>query len=69
MAQSSNHERYSFNRKLQNTDFLFESRVKKNCPLTAQQYTRIVKNWINSIDLDPTAYSKHDEENQSIVDL
>ena len=46
-------------KKLQNTDFLFESRVKKNCPLTTRQYTRIVKNWINSIDLDPTAYSTH----------
>jgi site-specific recombinase XerD len=46
-------------KKLQNTDFLFESRVKKNSPLTTRQYTRIVKNWINSINLDPTAYSTH----------
>lgn len=46
-------------KKLKNTDFLFESRVKKNYPLTTRQYTRIVKNWINSIALDPTAYSTH----------
>jgi integrase len=46
-------------KKLQNPDFLFESRVKKDFPLTTRQYTRIVKTWINSIDLDPTAYSTH----------
>lgn len=44
-------------KKLRNTDFLFESRVKKNYLLTTRQYTRIVKNWINSIALDPTAHS------------
>ncbi len=44
---------------LKNDDYLFKSRVKQNDHLTTRQYARIVKRWIKSIGLDPTAYGTH----------
>ena len=44
---------------LNNADYLFGSRVKQNDHLTTRQYARIVKRWITSIGLDPTAYGTH----------
>ncbi|MFT7244302.1 MAG: integrase [Candidatus Azotimanducaceae bacterium] len=44
---------------LRATDFLFPSRVKQASHLSTRQYARIVKNWIESIVLDPAAYGTH----------
>lgn len=44
---------------LKNDDYLFKSRVKTNNHLTTRQYARIVKRWVISIGLDPTAYGTH----------
>ena len=44
---------------LRATDFLFPSRVKYACHLSTRQYARIVKNWIESIGLDPADYGTH----------
>ncbi len=44
---------------LKNDDYLFRSRVKPNDHLTTRQYARIVKRWVISIGLDPTAYGTH----------
>jgi integrase len=44
---------------LRASDFLFPSRVKQACHLSTRQYARIVKNWIESIGLDPVAYGTH----------
>jgi integrase len=41
------------------SDYLFPSRVKNNDHLSTRQYSRIVKRWIISIGLDPTAYGTH----------
>jgi len=40
-------------------DYLFPSRVKESQHLSTRQYSRIVKRWITSIGLDPTAYGTH----------
>jgi integrase len=39
--------------------YLFASRVNKGSHITTRQYARIVKRWITSIGLDPTAYGTH----------
>ena len=44
---------------LSTSDYLFPSRVKNNDHLSTRQYSRIVKRWITSIGLDPTAYGTH----------
>ena len=44
---------------LKNDDYLFKSRVKTNDHLPTRQYARIVKRWVISIGLDPTAYGTH----------
>jgi integrase len=44
---------------LKNSDYLFASGVKGNDHLSTRQYSRIVKRWISSIGLDPTAYGTH----------
>jgi integrase len=44
---------------LRASDFLFPSPVKQACHLSTRQYARIVKNWIESIGLDPAAYGTH----------
>lgn len=44
---------------LRSDDYLFGSRVVHNAHLTTRQYARIVKRWITSIGLDPTAYGTH----------
>lgn len=45
--------------RLNASDYLFPSRVKNNGHLSTRQYSRIVKRWITSIGLDPTAYGTH----------
>ena len=44
---------------LTHNDFLFTSRLTCSSHLSTRQYTRIVKQWVDSIGLDPTAYSTH----------
>lgn len=44
---------------LKTSDYLFPSRVKTSEHLSTRQYSRIVKRWITSIGLDPTAYGTH----------
>ncbi len=44
---------------LSSGDYLFPSRVKNSEHLSTRQYSRIVKRWITSIGLDPTAYGTH----------
>jgi len=44
---------------LKTDDYLFPSRVKESQHLSTRQYSRIVKRWITSIGLDPTAYGTH----------
>jgi integrase len=47
------------NNYLRTSDYLFPSRVKTSEHLSTRQYSRIVKRWITSIGLDPTAYGTH----------
>jgi integrase len=44
---------------LRTSDYLFPSRVKNSEHLSTRQYSRIVKRWVTSIGLDPTAYGTH----------
>jgi site-specific recombinase XerD len=44
---------------LRATDYLFQSRKDRANHLSTRQYHRIVKDWITSIDLDPSLYSTH----------
>jgi integrase len=43
----------------QANDFLFPSRKDNSQHITTRQYARIVKRWVASIGLDPTAYGTH----------
>ena len=45
--------------RLNTSDYLLPTRVKNNDHLSTRQYSRIVKRWITSIGLDPTAYDTH----------
>jgi integrase len=44
---------------LRTSDYLFPSRVINSEHLSTRQYSRIVKRWVTSIGLDPTAYGTH----------
>lgn len=44
---------------LRSEDFLFPSRLHGSDHLSTRQYARIVKAWVNSIDLDPAMYGTH----------
>jgi len=44
---------------LGSSSYLFPSRVNRDTHLSTRQYARIVKGWIVSIGLDPTAYGTH----------
>jgi integrase len=39
--------------------YLFPGRLRKSPYITTRQYTRIVRRWVGSIGLDPTAYGTH----------
>ncbi|WP_280549924.1 tyrosine-type recombinase/integrase [Halomonas sp. 11-S5] len=45
--------------KLRNEDYLFPSRSSRIDHLSTRQYARIVKDWVTSIGLDPSAYGTH----------
>ena len=45
--------------KLRSDDYLFKSRMSQSEHLSTRQYSRIVKNWISRIGLDPMAYGTH----------
>lgn len=44
---------------LHNDDYLFSSRLRNSCNLSARQYARIVKSWVAAIGLEPSAYGTH----------
>jgi integrase len=44
---------------LDNSDYLFKSRIKESPHLSTRQYSRIVDGWIRSIGLEPTNYGAH----------
>lgn len=44
---------------LDNSDYLFKSRIKDSPHLSTRQYSRIVDGWINSIGLEGTHYGTH----------
>ncbi|MBO6566478.1 MAG: tyrosine-type recombinase/integrase, partial [Pseudomonadales bacterium] len=44
---------------LTTTSYLFPSRINENRHLSTRQYARVVKNWVESIGLDPAAYGTH----------
>lgn len=41
------------------SDYLFPSRLHNSPHLSLRQYARIVETWVSSIGLDPTAYGTH----------
>lgn len=45
--------------KLRKDDYLFPSRLRRLDHLSTRQYARIVKDWVCSIGLDPSAYGTH----------
>ena len=44
---------------LDNSDYLFKSRIKDSLHLSTRQYSRIVDGWISSIGLESTDYGTH----------
>lgn len=46
-------------RKLRPGDPLFPSRINERPHLSTRQYARILKDWVRSIGLDPSAYGTH----------
>jgi integrase len=44
---------------LNESDYLFPSRVRRSPHLSTRQYARIVNEWVRSIGLDPSAYGTH----------
>ncbi|WP_438823553.1 tyrosine-type recombinase/integrase [Alteromonas sp. P256] len=44
---------------LDNSDYLFKSRIKDSPHLSTRQYSRIVDGWINSTGLEETHYGTH----------
>lgn len=43
-------------KQLCNDDWLFPSRMKPGCHLSARQYARLVDKWVALVGLDPVAY-------------
>jgi integrase len=44
---------------LEQSDYLFPSRIKESRHITTRQYARIVGHWVSAIGLDPDAYGTH----------
>lgn len=44
---------------LKSGDYLFPSRLHDSQHISTRQYERILKNWVTSIGLDPSAYGTH----------
>lgn len=44
---------------LEPPDYLFPSRIKESPHVSTRQYSRIVRRWVGSIGLDPSAYGTH----------
>ena len=51
--------RYLSDRPIVGQDYLFKSRMRWSPHLSTRQYARIVKSWVDSIGLDPSAYGTH----------
>jgi Phage integrase family len=45
--------------RLKSGDFLFPSRIRGREHISTRQYERLLKNWVKSIGLDPSAYGTH----------
>ena len=45
--------------RLQATDFLFPSRIRKSGHIGTRQYARILHGWVRDAGLDPRAYGTH----------
>lgn len=46
-------------RKPSSEDWLFPSRMNRDCHISARQYARLVKQWVRLIGLEPSAYATH----------
>ena len=46
-------------KQLNNSDWLFPSRMKKGCHLSTRQYARLVDKWVALVGPDPAAYGTH----------
>lgn len=44
---------------LKSSDYIFPSRLHESLHISTRQYERILKNWVTSIGLDPSAYGTH----------
>jgi integrase len=40
-------------------DWLFPSRMRRDCHMSARQYARLVKQWVKLVGLEPSAYATH----------
>ena len=45
--------------RLAGSDFLFKSRLSESSRLSTRQYSRLVRNWVQSIGLNPATYGTH----------
>jgi integrase len=45
--------------RLQPSDFLFPSRIRKSAHIGTRQYARILHGWVRDAGLDPTGYGTH----------
>jgi site-specific recombinase XerD len=45
--------------KLKSEDYLLPSRLQPSIHILTRQYTRLVKNWVKMIGLDPATYGTH----------
>jgi len=45
--------------RLESSDYLFPRRINRKTHLSTRQYTKLVKNWVENIGLDPAIYATH----------
>lgn len=51
--------RWLMHRKAGSEDWLFLSRMDRDAHISARQYARLVKRWVDHIELEPSAYATH----------
>ncbi len=52
-------ERWIGDREMNRVEFLWPSRIHGSPHLSTRQYTRIVRGWVTSLGLEPSAYRTH----------
>lgn len=52
-------EQWISSAKLKSWEYLFPSRIGDSRHLSTRQYPRVVKRWVQSVDLDPANYGTH----------